>query len=222
LEEEDTQPLEKPIIEKKIKKEWEYFEKEIPETTYTTDYLKDMMDQPDNIRNVAVIGHLHHGKTYFIDMFVKHTHKKYKDDSKELRYTDNRIDEQKRGISVKSRPISFLLEDLREKSYLFNIIDTPGHVNFVDETCASLRLTDGAVILIDCVEGITKHTETLIKYCLIEGVEMVFVINKIDRLIIELKLPPNDAYLKLKYIIAEINKLVESSPIKLKKGNLFT
>ena len=74
-----------------------------------------MMDHQENIRNISLIGQLHHGKTCFMDMLLKQTHTEYYSDFREIRYTDNRLDEQKRGISIKSTPMSFLLPNSKSK-----------------------------------------------------------------------------------------------------------
>jgi U5 small nuclear ribonucleoprotein component len=84
---------------------------------------------------------------------------------------------------------------------LINIIDTPGHVNFSDEVTASLRAADGVVLVVDAVEGVMLNTERLIRHAVAAGLPLVLVINKVDRLILELKLPPNDAYFKLLHTV---------------------
>lgn len=110
VQDEDTQPLETPIIKPIRKKRWDVLEETIPETVYKTEYMVAMLDHPENVRNVVIAGHLHHGKTRLVDMFVRRTHVAYSDvTEKELRYTDARRDEQQRYITVKAKPMSFLL-----------------------------------------------------------------------------------------------------------------
>src|SRR5216117_1659008 len=102
-----------------------------------------------------------------LDMLVMQTHDltgrlekrigRRKDE--QLRYTDVHFLERERGISIKAAPMTLVLQDTRGKSYLFNILDTPGHVNFVDEVAASLRLADGVVLIVDVVEGVQINTE---------------------------------------------------------------
>ena len=167
------------------------------------------MDNPALIRNVALIGHLHHGKTTFVDCLVRQTHPELQvPEEKNLRFTDTLIIEQSRGVSTKAMPVTLLLPDIKYKSYLMNIFDTPGHVNFSDEATAAMRLSDGVVIFVDAVEGVVLNTERLLKHAVQEKLAITICINKIDRLILELKLPPNDGYYKLRHIVEEINGLL--------------
>lgn len=92
------------------------------------------MDTPTLIRNVALVGHLHHGKTTFVDCLIRQTHPQFEtNEERALRYTDTLFTEQERGVSIKSTPITLVLPDIKQKSYLMNIFDSPGHVNFSDE-----------------------------------------------------------------------------------------
>lgn len=116
--------------------------------------------------------------------------------------------EQQRGVSTKATPVTLLLQDVKSKSYLLNIFDTPGHVNFSDEATAAIRLSDGAILIVDAAEGVMLNTERLLKHALQEKLALTVCINKIDRLVLELKLPPLDAYYKLRHIIEEINGLI--------------
>uniref|UniRef100_A0A7I4CYW6 SNU114 homolog n=1 Tax=Physcomitrium patens TaxID=3218 RepID=A0A7I4CYW6_PHYPA len=207
---EDAQPLEEPIIKPINLKKFEVVAREV-QSYVATEFLLGLMHNPTLIRNVALIGHLHHGKTLMMDMLFQQTHAVNTLDpnsEKHLRYTDTRIDEQERQISIKTVPMSLVLEDSAGKSYLCNIMDTPGHVNFSDEMTAALRLADGAVLVVDAVEGVMVNTERSIKHAMQESLPIVVVINKVDRLITELKLPPTDAYHKIRHTLEEINNLV--------------
>lgn len=115
---------------------------------------------------------------------------------------------QERGVSIKSMPVTLVLQDLRSKSYLVNLFDTPGHVNFSDEVTASMRLSDGIVLFVDAAEGVMLNTERLLKHAVQEKLAITVCINKIDRLVLELKLPPIDAYFKLRHVVDEINGLL--------------
>lgn len=113
-----------------------------------------MANYPEFIRNVAVVGHLHHGKTSLLDMLVFETHQLTWDADRPIRYTDIHVLSRLREISLKSSPISLILQTTHGKSHLIHFIDTPGHVNFVDEVAAATRLTDGIIIVVDAVEGV--------------------------------------------------------------------
>ena len=111
-------------------------------------------------------------------------------------------------MSIKATPMSLVLPDTRDKSFLVNVLDTPGHVNFCDEVTAAFRLSDGVVLVVDAVEGVMLGTERLIKHALREQLAITLVVNKIDRLILELKLPPTDAFFKLRNVIDEVNAVL--------------
>ena len=214
VQEEDTQPLTEPIVAPIKVKSFAIEEKDLPPVSYSRDYMVQLARNPETVRNVAIVGHLHHGKTGLIDMFVNETHvlppiRQGKGDSR-LRYTDTHVTERARGISIKSSPITFLLPNLKGKSHIFNFIDTPGHVNFSDEVAAAVRLVDGVILVVDAVEGVMCQTEKILRHVLAEGQKIVLLINKMDRLILELKIPPQDAYFKLRHTIEEVNTIISS------------
>ncbi len=219
VQEEDAQPLSQPIIAPIQQKKFTVQEADLPPVQFGRDFMTDLMNFPEQIRNIALAGHLHHGKTALMDMLVlqthdinerleKHTGKKR---DEQLRYTDTHLLERERGLSVKTAPMSLVLQSTRGKSHLFNILDTPGHVNFVDEVAASLRLVDGVVLVVDVVEGVQVNTEQIIKYAVLEDMPLTLIVNKMDRLILELKLPPTDAYFKIKHVIEEVNTMIENT-----------
>lgn len=205
---EDAQDLSEPIIKPVKPKSFSILQKESPPLVYESDYVASLMQTPTLIRNIAMIGQLHHGKTLFVDTLVSATHIDPWDPAKEVRYTDTRKDEQERELSIKSTAVSLVLENIKSKSYLLNILDCPGHVNFSDETTAALRAADGVVLMVDAVEGVMLNTERLIKHTLQANLPLCLVINKMDRLILELKLPPQDAYFKLQQILEEVNNII--------------
>jgi U5 small nuclear ribonucleoprotein component len=223
VELEDQQPLTEPIIKPKVEPMKFIHEKDLPVTFYSKEYMVDMMQYPSLIRNIALVGHLHHGKTSFMDMLMRSTHDIPSDFEKETRYTDVHMLERERGLSIKSMPMTFLLPNEKGKSYLFNMMDTPGHVNFSDEVTAGLSLADGAILVVDVVEGLMVNTERLIKQLVETSTPFVLVINKVDRLILELRLPPEDAYFKIKFTIEQVNNVLSKiSDIRLspEKGNV--
>ncbi|KAL3448879.1 P-loop containing nucleoside triphosphate hydrolase protein [Aspergillus insuetus] len=218
VQEEDAQPLSEPIIAPVTQKKFSIEESELPPVFYSREFMTDLLNFPDQIRNVALVGHLHHGKTAFMDMLVMQTHdfaerldrKTGRKREEQLRYTDVHHLERERGLSIKSAPMSLVLPNTKGKSHLFNIIDTPGHVNFVDEVAASSRLVDGVVLIVDVVEGVQANTEQIIKHAVLEDLPLTMVVSKMDRLILELKIPPSDAYFKLKHVIEEVNTMIEN------------
>jgi U5 small nuclear ribonucleoprotein component len=130
---------------------------------------------------VAIVGNLHHGKSGLMDMFVNQTHQINTKLLKNTRYTgtieiqrlmciDTRVNEQERKISLKSTPMSLVLPDSRDKSFLINLFDTPGHPNFTEEMCAAARACDGAILVVDCIEGVMMGTEQIIKYLVHENI----------------------------------------------------
>src|SRR5579862_9162198 len=214
VQEEDTQPLSEPIVAPIKVKSFNVEEKDLPPTYYSREYMIQLTRAPETVRNIAFVGHLHHGKTGLLDMLVTETHsippiRQTKEDSR-LRYTDTHILERARGISIKSNPITILLPNLKGKSHVFNFIDTPGHVNFSDEVAAATRLVDGILLVVDVVEGVMCNTEKILRHAIAEGQSIVLVLNKMDRLILELKIPPQDAYFKLRHTIEEINTIIAS------------
>ena len=219
VQEEDTQPLSQPIIAPVVQKKFVVQEADLPPVHYERDFMTDLMNFPEDIRNIAFAGHLHHGKTALMDMLVMQTHdisereekKTGRKRDEQLRYTDVHLLERERGLSIKAAPMSLVLQGTRGKSHLINILDTPGHVNFVDEVAASLRLVDGVVLVVDVVEGVQVNTQQIIKYAVLEDLPLTLIINKMDRLILELKLPPTDAYFKLKHVIEEVNTVIEDT-----------
>lgn len=218
VQEEDAQPLSEPIIAPVRQRKFAIEEAELPPVFFSREFMSDLLNFPEQIRNIALVGHLHHGKTAFMDMLVMQTHdlterlekRSGKKREEQLRYTDIHFLERERGLSIKSAPMSLVLQGTKGKSHLFNILDTPGHVNFVDEVATSLRLADGVVLVVDVVEGVQANTEQIIKQAVLEDLPLTMVVNKMDRLILELKLPPSDAYFKLKHVIEEVNTVIEN------------
>ncbi|PIO61335.1 GTP-binding domain protein [Teladorsagia circumcincta] len=211
VQEEDAQPLTEPIIKPVTQRKFQSVEHNLPETVYKKEYLADLMDCPHIMRNVAIAGHLHHGKTTFLDCLMEQTHPEfYRAEDADTRFTDTLFIEQQRGCSIKAMPVTIVMEDSRLKSYLLNIIDTPGHVNFSDEVTAAYRLCDGVVIVVDAHEGVMMNTERAIRHAVQERLPITLCVNKIDRLILELKMPPADAYYKLRLVIDQVNGLLQT------------
>lgn len=219
VEEEDAQPLTEPIIAPIEQKKFNIEEADLPPVFFEREFMMDLMNYPEQVRNIALAGHLHHGKTALMDMLVMETHdigerlekRVGRKRDEQLRYTDVHLLERERGISIKTAPMSLVLQSSKGKSHLVNILDTPGHVNFADEVAASVRLVDGICLVVDIVEGVQINTENIIKHAALEDIPLTLIINKMDRLILELKLPPTDAYFKIKHVIEEVNTVIANT-----------
>eukprot|EP00300_Choanocystis_sp_HF-7_P023743 c2471_g1_i2.p1 GENE.c2471_g1_i2~~c2471_g1_i2.p1 ORF type:complete len:420 (-),score=85.83 c2471_g1_i2:134-1366(-) len=217
-EDEDHRGIEQPIIAPQIVKSHSHRDKTMPETSFAKEYLAGMLSLPEFTRSVVIAGHLHHGKTSLVDMLVEQTHVlppriKQFAEPKALRYTDTRYDEQARAISVKASPMSLVLPDSRSKSHLINLFDTPGHVNFSDEVSAAARMADAMVIVVDALEGVLMQTERLLHAAVAARLPVVLVLAKVDRLILEVRIPPADAYYKLKHTIDEVNEILAAAAV---------
>lgn len=136
-----------------------------------------------------------------------------------IRYLDSRPDEQLRGITMESSAISLCFSMARrlssevepeQKDYLINLIDSPGHVDFSSEVSTASRLCDGAVILVDAVEGVCSQTVTVLRQSWIEHLKPILVVNKIDRLVTELKMSSIEAYVHLSKLLEQVNAVLGS------------
>ena len=166
------------------------------------------MKKKEQIRNVGIVAHIDHGKTTLTDSLLAGVGLISHKIAGKARVLDYLKEEQKRGITIKTANISLLHEN-SGKQYVINLVDTPGHVDFTGKVTRALRAIDGAVVVVDAVEEIMAQTETVTRQALEERVKPVLFINKVDRLIRELKLNPKEIQEKLKRIIREFNNLIE-------------
>ena len=182
----------------------------MPRRKEISEILK-MMEKPQNIRNIGFVGHIDHGKTTLSDSLLSEAGLLSPDLAGEARALDYLEEEQRRGITMKSTNISLYYEKSLKghDPFLINLVDTPGHLDFSGKVTRALRLIDGVVVVVDAVEEIIAQSETVIKQALQEGVKPVLYINKVDRLIRELKL--SDEQIRKKYIriINDFNTLIE-------------
>lgn len=162
----------------------------------------------DNIRNICILAHVDHGKTTIADSLISSNNIISQRLAGKMRYMDSRQDEQERGITMKSSSIALKYVDEKDAKYLINLVDTPGHVDFCGEVSAAIRLCDGALIVIDVVEGVCTQTKVAIEQAWKEGIEPILVLNKIDRMILEQKLDETAAYLRLSQILEQVNAIV--------------
>jgi len=173
--------------------------------------ILSLMEKTQNIRNIGFVGHIDHGKTTLSDSLLSEAGLLSPELAGEARALDFLEEEQKRGITMKSANISLYYEKSLEghEPFLINLVDTPGHLDFSGKVTRALRLVDGVVVVVDAVEEIITQSETVIRQALQEGVKPALFINKVDRLIRELKLTDEQIRKKYVRIIKDFNTLIE-------------
>lgn len=171
---------------------------------------KELMGKPEMIRNIGIVAHIDHGKTTLSDNMVAGagmiSMSLAGHDDHNL-FMDFDPLEQARGITIDAANVS-MVHEVDGKEYLINMIDTPGHVDFGGDVTRAMRAVDGAVVVVDAVEGAMPQTETVLRQAIREGVRPVLFINKTDRLINELKVEKKDLALRLGKVIDNVNKLI--------------
>ncbi|MCX8158975.1 MAG: elongation factor EF-2 [Candidatus Pacearchaeota archaeon] len=172
--------------------------------------IKRLIANQKNIRNVATSAHIHHGKTAFTDNLLAAAGlmaAKIAGSLEEGMATWQHADEQERLMTVDAANVS-MAHNYQGEEYLINLIDTPGHIDFSGNVTRAMRAIDGTFVLVCAVEGCMPQTETVLKQALRERVKPVLFINKVDRLIKELKLTPEGMQKRFKEIIDEFNSLI--------------
>jgi elongation factor 2 len=167
-----------------------------------------LMNNPERIRNTSIIAHVDHGKTTLSDSLLAAAGIISEQVAGQKLFLDSWELEQKRQMTVFASNIS-LVHTYKGVDYLINLIDTPGHIDFSGNVTRSLRAVDGALVVVDAVEGPMTQTETVLMQALRERVKPILFINKVDRLIRELKLTPDEIQKKFARIIMRINSIIE-------------
>lgn len=188
---------------------------------FTIDQIRAIMDVKTNIRNMSVIAHVDHGKSTLTDSLVTKAGIIAQAKAGEMRFTDTRADEQERCITIKSTAVSMYYElseadmvylegkqESKGNAFLINLIDSPGHVDFSSEVTAALRVTDGALVVVDCISGVCVQTETVLRQAIAERIRPVLFMNKMDRALLELQLEMEDLYQTFQRIIETTNVII--------------
>ncbi len=171
------------------------------------DKILRIMKNPEHIRNICTSAHIDHGKTTFSDNLIAGAGMMSEALAGKQLVLDFHEDEAQRGITIDSANCS-MVHEFDNNEYLINLIDTPGHVDFGGDVTRAMRATDGTIVLVCAVEGVMPQTETVLKQALRERVKPVLFINKVDRLIKELKLTPQQMQERFVKIIAHVNQLI--------------
>jgi ribosome assembly protein 1 len=189
----------------------------------------ELQTYPDLVRNICILAHVDHGKTTLTDSLISSNQIISNKMAGQLRYLDSRDDEQQRCITMKASSISLLYAyqkkkkdsegklQVEEQQHLVNLIDSPGHVDFSSEVSSALRLSDGGIVIVDVVEGVSPQTYTVIKQAWAEKVKMCLMLNKIDRLIIERGMDGQEVYQQMVQIVEQVNSIVS----ELIKGDIL-
>ena len=187
-----------------------------------------IMDDITKIRNIGTIAHIDHGKTTLSDNLIAGAGMMSEELAGKQLVLDYDEQEQARGITINAAAAS-MVHEVMGTEYLINLIDTPGHVDFGGDVTRALRALDGAILVVDSVEGVMPQTETVIRQAMKEKVKPVLFINKVDRLINELKLNADEMQKRFVKIITEVNRLIklyappefkESWQVKVEQGTV--
>ncbi|MFB6125392.1 MAG: elongation factor EF-2 [Halanaeroarchaeum sp.] len=166
-----------------------------------------LMDKPEQIRNIAIAAHVDHGKTTLTDNLLAGAGMISDETAGQQLAMDTEEDEQERGITIDAANVS-MTHNYEDREYLINLIDTPGHVDFGGDVTRAMRAVDGAMVVVDAVEGAMPQTETVLRQALREGVKPTLFINKVDRLISELQEGPEEMQERLLKVIQDVNELI--------------
>ncbi len=175
---------------------------------YVVEEITKIMGIKERIRNVAIIAHVHHGKTTLTDSLLVRAGLLSNAVAGDALYTNYETIEKDRRMTIKSANIS-LGFTYKEKDYIINLIDTPGHVDFGGHVTRAMKAVDGVVLVVDPVEGIMPQTETVLKQALKDKARPVLFVNKVDRLFSELRLSQEQIFARLLQLVRDVNNLIE-------------
>ncbi|KAG5470626.1 hypothetical protein LSCM1_01872 [Leishmania martiniquensis] len=169
------------------------------DTSDSQSYLDVLAALPDRMRNVVVVGSLHHGKTSLVELLL------------DERPYHKRKDELDREMTLKSHVLTTITGGaaLQPTSRQITIIDTPGHPDLMGEAASGMRLADAVLFCVDAAESVSDHSERLLRHAIVkEQLPVLLIITKVDRLMIDIKLPPLDAYRKLRMVVDAVNNVI--------------
>jgi len=186
---------------------------------FTLEQIMTIMKMPERIRNISVIAHVDHGKTTLTDSLVAKAGIIALQKAGDSLFTETRKDEKERGITIKSTGVTLYYEyskksGAEKEPVLINLIDSPGHVDFSPEVTAALRVTDGALVVVDFIEGARVQTETVLRQALQERIKPVLMVNKVDRGIHELLLDSEEIYSRFTKIIENVNVTIATYQVE--------
>jgi len=170
--------------------------------------IRTLIDKPERIRNMGIVAHIDHGKTTLSDNLLYNAGMISKEMAGKQLALDFHEDERLRGITINAANVS-MVHEYEGEEYLINLIDTPGHVDFGGDVTRAMRAVDGVIVVVCAVEGVMPQTKTVISQALRERVKPTVFINKVDRLINELKLNPKELQDRFLRIINDVNKLIK-------------
>ncbi len=178
---------------------------------------KHLMNKLDQIRNIGIAAHIDHGKTTLSDNLLAGCGMISEDLAGKQLALDFDEQESERGITIDTASAS-MVHEFEDKEYLINLLDTPGHVDFGGDVTRAMRAVDGAIVVVCAVEGAMPQTETVIRQALKENVRPILFINKVDRLINELKVTPEQMQQQFIKIITKFNQLLNKMVPEQFKG----
>ena len=171
----------------------------------------EIRKRTENIRNISVIAHVDHGKTSLVDNLLCHNNIINPRLAGLIRFMDSLPEEQERCITMKTSSISIIYKsEQNNDNYLINIIDSPGHIDFTSEIFTAINVCEGGLLVIDVVEGVCSQTVSVLKQAWSQNLRLILVFNKIDRLINEIKLTPDEIYEHLSMLLEQINSKMSS------------
>jgi len=195
---------------------------------FTIAEIRRLMSKNKNIRNMSVIAHVDHGKSTLTDSLVSKAGIIAESRAGDARFTDTRKDEQERCITIKStaitlfneldsdqlafvkkvQPLAINSDGKEEPGFLINLIDSPGHVDFSSEVTAALRVTDGALVVVDAVSGVCVQTETVLRQAIAERIKPILFMNKLDKAVSTMGQDPESLYQHLSRVLENVNVII--------------